>query len=472
MRKIKLGISDTNRRWWIAAATGISLGVVINDEIMVGIALPTIRDDLGLSQLTAQWIVNAYALALTVFVAAAGRLGDLVGYRRMFLIGVGITVAGSLGAGLAQDGGVLLTSRVAMGLGAAIIYPLGFAMTGIAFGDSQRGTGVAVTGLISGALTSGAPFIGGLLTEAVSWRWIFLMNVPLVLGLAVVLIAAWREPKRGPARTHFDARGLGLLFIFLVPLVVGLMQGPDWGWGSSSVLTLFVISAVGFVGFIRTELRSAHPLLELGQLRRPTVVGANLAIFCSQFSKIAVLVFGALFLQDRLGFSPLLAGTAMLAVVLPWLLTGLLAGVLTDRFGPRRPTLFGIAVFGAATAWLAVAVIAESYLALLPGLILWGLSQPFVFNPPFTAILNAVPAEQRGEASGVATTGRQLGGALAVALIGASFIANGSFEAVFWIATAVSAGVWVAAFLLLDRPGRGERAVVLTTGETAKAVGT
>ena len=123
MGRVGLGISDTNRRWWIAAATGISLGVVINDEIMVGIALPTIRDDLGLSQLTAQWIVNAYALALTVFVAAAGRLGDLVGYRRMFLIGVGITIAGSLGAGLAQDGGVLLASRVAMGLGAAIIYP-------------------------------------------------------------------------------------------------------------------------------------------------------------------------------------------------------------------------------------------------------------------------------------------------------------------------------------------------------------
>ena len=452
-------ITDANRRWWIASGTGVSLALLLGDDIMVGVALPTIRDDLGLSQLTAQWVVNAYALTLTIFVAAGGRLGDLVGHRRMFLIAIGITVVGSLGAGLAESGPWILAARGVMGIGAAILYPLGFAMTGIAFSNRERGMGIAVAATISGVLTSTAPFVGGLLTDVASWRWIFFLNVPMLIAIGLLITAAWREqPDFRSSRSSFDAPGLAVLIVFLVPLVVALMQAPDWGWGSPAVLLLLALSAFALAAFIWTERRVAEPLLELSQLKRPTVVGANLAIFSSQFSKIGVLVFGSLFLQDRLGLSPLAAGTAMLAAVAPWLLTNLLSGWMTDRFGPRLPTLIGVAALLGSLAWLAVAVTAESYVALVPGLIVWGLSLPLVFNPPLTAILNSVPASQRGEASGVATTGRQLGGALAVAVLGASFVANGSYAAVFWIATVVSVGIWLAAYALIDRPGRATSA--------------
>ncbi|MEE8524642.1 MAG: MFS transporter [Thermoanaerobaculia bacterium] len=187
---------------------------------------------------------------------------------------------------------------------------------------------------------------------------------------------SWREqPEYRSTRSSFDGRGLAVLTVFLVPLVVALMQAPDWGWGSPAVLLLLALSALALAAFAWTERRVAEPLLELGQLRRPTVVGANLAIFSSQFSKIGVLVFGSLFLQDRLGFSPLAAGTAMLAAVAPWLITNLLSGWMTDRFGPRLPTLLGVAALVGSMAWLAVAVTAESYAAMLPGLILWGLAR-------------------------------------------------------------------------------------------------
>ena len=448
-----LPITDSNRRWWIAAATGISLGIVILDEVMVAVALPTIRDELGLSQLGSQWIVNAYALSLTVLVAAGGRLGDLFGHRRMFMIGIGITIVGSVGAGLAQGEVSILAARAVQGAGAAILYPLGFAMTGIAFSDRDRGTGVAVAGVISAVLGATGPFVGGLLTDVLSWRWIFFINIPLLIVVAAAISFAWRDPERSSTRVSFDGQGLAVLAVFLVPLVVALMQTPVWGWGSPAVLGLLALSMVALAAFVWTERRVASPLLELRQLRRPTVIGANLAIFASQFSKIAVLIFGALFLQDRLGFSPLLAGTAMLATVVPWVVTGIWSGLLTDRYGPRIPTLAGAAALGISLAWLALLINAENYFLLLPGLLLWGLALPLIFNPPVTAALNAVAAEQRGEASGVLSTGRQLGGALAVAVLGASFVANENFAAVFWIATAVTVAVWVALYLLLDRRG-------------------
>lgn len=371
----------------------------------------------------------------------------------MFMIGIAVVIVGSVGAGLAQGEAWILAARAVQGAGAAILYPLGFAMTGIAFSDRERGTGIAVAGVISAVLAATGPFVGGLLTDVASWRWIFFVNIPLLIAVAVVVTAAWREPERGSARASFDGRGLVVLAFFLVPLVLGLMQAPVWGWGSTAVLLLLALSGVALAAFIWTERRVAEPLLELGQLRRPTVVGANLAYFASQFSKIAVLVFGALFLQDRLGFSPLLAGTAMLATVVPWLVTGVWSGLLTDRYGPRLPTLAGVAALVGSLAWLAVTVSAESYFLLLPGLILWGLALPLVLNPAVTAVLSAVAAEQRGEATGVMSTGRQLGGALAVAVLGASFVANESFATVFWISTGTTVAVWVAAFLLLDRPG-------------------
>jgi predicted MFS family arabinose efflux permease len=304
--------------------------------------------------------------------------------------------------------------------------------------------------LIAAILAAVSPLVGGVLTDLVSWRGIFLINVPLMLALMLVVAIFWRDVKVTAARPRLDLAGLGALLGFVVPLVVALMEAPDRGWGATLVLGLFAVSAGGLGLFIFIERRVRDPLINLELLRPPSVVGANAVVFCAQFSKVAVLVFGTLLLQDRLGLSPLGAGVALLAAMVPQVVMSIWSGRLTDRLGPRRPVLGGVAVMVVALLWLAV-FSSHGYVLLLPGLLLWGASIPFFYNPGYTTILNAVAAGQRGEASGVTSTGRQLGGALAVAVLGAVQASAGGFAAVFVISAAITVAVWIAAYLLIDR---------------------
>jgi len=448
----RLRIDDSNRKWWIVAATGSALAIVLLEEVLIGVALPTIRDDLGMTQLLAQWVVSAYVLALTAFVAAAGRLGDIFGHGRLFIAGAVVLGIGSLGAGLAPDSDWLIASRAVQGLGTAGLLSLSVAMTGIAFPTGQRGLAIGIYGVVGAVAAAIGPILGGFLTDVVSWRWIFLLNLPLVAGLIAITALAWREPDRATRRASFDGPGLVLLLAVLIPLVLALMQAPVWGWGSPAVIVLFAVAALAVPSFAWFETRAAEPLIDVALLRRPTIVGANLVLFCAQFSKIAVIVFGALFLQDELGMSALLAGAAMLPAMIPVVFTSVLGGQLTDRYGSRLPTLAGVGLMTVGLVSIALLAPRESYVAIVPGLIVWGLTLTFFITPPQTALLNAVAAGKRGEVAGVASTGRMLGGTIAIATLGVVFVASESFALLFWIAAGVTVTVWVAAFLLLERP--------------------
>jgi EmrB/QacA subfamily drug resistance transporter len=439
---------------------GVALGIVLLDEVLVGVALPTIREELGLSELLTRWVVNAYVLAVAAFVAAAGRLGDIVGHRPVFIAGGAALCLGSLGAGFADSATVMLASRAVEGVGAATMLSLSIAMTGIAFADHERGEAIGLYGLIAAILAAVSPLIGGVLTDLVSWRGIFFLNVPLMLGLMVVVAIFWRDVEVATARPRLDLGGLAALLGFVVPLVIALMEAPERGWGSAEVLVLFAISAAVLALFVSIERRVRDPLINLELLRPPTVVGANAVIFCAQFSKVAVLVFGTLLLQDRLGLSPLGAGVALLAAMVPQVVVSVASGRLTDRLGPRRPMLGGVAVMVVALLWLAVFSSQDRYVLLLPGFLLFGASIPFFYNPGYTTILNAVAAGQRGEASGVTSTGRQLGGALAVAVLGAVQAATDGFAAVFAVAAAITVAVWFTAYLLIDQRTAFEGAAV------------
>ena len=225
-------IDDSNRRWWVLAAAGGSLAIFLLDEIMVGVALPTIRDELDTSQLVVQWAVNAFVLAFTAAVAATGRLGDLLGHRVVLLVGAAMLAGGAIAAGAAQSGEWLIAGRAVMGLGTAGLFSMGIAMVGIAFAQNERGFAIGIYSLIGAAAAAIAPFLGGVITDLASWRWIFLLNVPLAGVVAAIMAAAWHAPQTARPPARFDLRGLVLLVLFLVSLVLALMQSPVWGFAS------------------------------------------------------------------------------------------------------------------------------------------------------------------------------------------------------------------------------------------------
>lgn len=425
--------------------------MVLLDETVVGVALDTIREDLGMSDLFSHWVVNAYLLTLTLSVAAAGRLADVIGVRDTFLVGAAVFGVASVAAGIAQSGEWLVAARAVQGVGGAFMFTIGTTMCGIAFEERQRGFAIGIYGVIGTIAIALGPFVGGVLVEFASWRWIFFLNIPIALAAVAIVLTAWRDPEGIGTRPHFDVRGLLGLSLLLGPLVLALMQAPEWGWDDPATIGLLALSALGGLVFTRVELRVPEPLIELELLARPTVLGANLTLLFAQFGKVSLIVFGALYLQGPVGFTPLEAGAALLlanALVPPG---ALIAGRVTDSRGARGPLLLGLVCVTASFAWIAALAGEESLPVLIPGLLLYGWSQGFLFGPAIAAILNAVPPEKRGEASGVLTTAQMLGGALAVPVLGAALLDHGYTE-VFWVTAGLALVTLVISFFTVRPP--------------------
>jgi MFS family permease len=248
-------IDEGRRKWWILAAMGGILGTVVLDQTVVGVALPTIRDDLGMSQVAAHWIVNGYLLMLTCLAVTGGRLGDLWGHGRPLFGGLALFALASLAACLAQDGVWLITARLAQGVGAAMIFPATAAMITAVFEPSQRGMALGVFGAIGGGFFALGPTVGGGFTEILSWRWVFWINLPIVVAVALVVLVFWRDlPQRGP-RPRLDVGGLIALLVGLGALVTAIMQGASWGWSAAPTLALLALAAVVLVTFVLIERR-------------------------------------------------------------------------------------------------------------------------------------------------------------------------------------------------------------------------
>jgi EmrB/QacA subfamily drug resistance transporter len=451
------GIGERQRRWWLLGAMSGVLGLVVLDETVVGVALATIRADLGTSQVLAHWVVNAYLLTFTCFVAVGGRLGDSLGHRRPFLAGVVLFGLASLAAGLAPDGASLVAARAVQGLGAALVFPACWAMMTRIFPPQQRGLAFGIQTTVGGVFMSLGPLVGGFFAEAVSWRWIFLVNLPVVVAIGLVALAAWEpsleeeRPAPAPGAQGLDLAGLLTLVAGLTALVVALMEGTGWGWDAPATLALFA-AAVGLLAlFVVTELRRSAPLIELALLRIPTFTGGNLVFFMFQFDKIAVFVFVPLYLQHVLGRSPIEAGLTVLIAVLPTLATSLLAGRLADRFGSRRPLLVGLLLNGAALTLVALATAWNSHALIVPPLILWGATLPFISVCPRRALMSAVPQERQGQASGLNLTLQMLGGTVGMALCGTLLVATGDYRSLFLLTAGAIFAALLGAWFLVER---------------------
>jgi len=446
-----LRVTDANRKWWILIAMSVGGGLMMLDETVVGVALPVMRHDLGMSASAAHWVVNSYMLVFAGLAAAAGRLGDLVGFKRLMLAGVAVFGIASLVAGFAESGTFLIVVRAIEGIGAAIILPGTVAMIMLVFPPEQRGMAIGVLAAIGTSFLALGPLVGGFLTEVVSWRWIFWINVPIVAVIAGVVAIAWIDPQRQPVRAAFDVAGTAALVLGLSMVVFATMQGSVWGWTQGLIIALLAGGIAALLLFVVVERRVADPLIDVALFRDASFSACNGVLFAGQYAKLAIVIFLPLFLQDVVRMSPLDAGLALLVAVAAFPFLSAPVGRLADKYGARPLVLAGLAAATVGMAWLAVAVPWNSYWVLLPGLVLWGLGMPFCYAPTLRAMSNAVPTEKQGQTSGIGVTSRLFGGAIGTAVSSALLVGVGSYRAVFFATAAAMAASLVFAALAIKR---------------------
>jgi EmrB/QacA subfamily drug resistance transporter len=434
-------IDDDRRKWWVLAAMGGVLGLIMLDETVVGVALPTIRDALGMSQSTAHWVVNAYLLVFAGLVVAGGKLGDMIGLRRLFVGGVVLFGLASMLAGFAQSSAWMLAARSVQGIGAAVIFPASTAILTRVFSPAERGLALGIYAAIGTVFIALGPLAGGFFTDTFSWRWIFWINLPLVAAIALAVLTVWTEPAPEHRARRFDRAGLVTLVLGLSALVFALMEGPEWGWQHPLIWALLACGVMILSLFVLAERQAAAPLIELDLFRSPLFTVSSLILFTAQFNNIAMIVFGALYLQDVLRMNALQAGLAMLVAVGPIPLVAVPAGRIADRFGQHWPSVAGLALTGMGMLLLAGAVAFERYALMVAPMLVWGAGVPFMFGPSQRAMMNAVAADKQGEAAGIGRGAQQLGGTIGMAVCGMLLTMTGAFEPVFLAAGCLSLAV-------------------------------
>lgn len=449
----------SNRRWWVLAAMGAILGVILLDETVVGVALPTIQSEIGLSSLGAHWVVNIYLLVLAALAGAAGRLGDIIGTRNLVVAGLLIFGIASLAAGYSQTGTQIVVARAVQGAGAAVIFPLSLVLVSMSFDEGERGMALGIYGAIGTSFLALGPVVGGLLTDYLSWRWIFWINPPIVLIVAGVTWMFWRDPPRRD-ETGFDWTGLLLLVGGLTLTVFAIMEGPERGWGRADVLGPLAVGVAMLVGLVIHELRIASPLIAMRLFSNGTFAASNMIVSLAQFVKIATFVFGAMYFQKAAGLSPLMAGVALLPAVVPPVLTAAFAGKAADRYGTRLPSLFGVLGTLIGLVFMAIGMASGANLLVYAGLLMSGIAISFLFVPPQRAVMMSVPPGMQGQAGGIVLSSQLLGGTFGMAICSSTYAMSGSFSAVFWVTATVSAAVLVYAYLAIERvePDGGVRA--------------
>jgi EmrB/QacA subfamily drug resistance transporter len=431
---------------------GAILGVILLDETVVGVALPTIQIDLALDEVESHWVVNVYMLVLACVAAVAGRLGDMVGHRRLMVLGLLIFGLASLACGFAGSDAWLIAARGVQGLGAAIIFPVSLAMVVITFPERQRGLALGIYGSIGTTFLALGPMVGGLLTDIASWRWIFWLNPPITLVIAAIVLAAWRDPPHDGAPERLDKRGFLLLVGGLSLVIFAVMEGPDRGWTRPAILLPLVVGVVLLALFVRVERRTAAPLIDVRLFADRSFTACNLVIFTVQYSKMTMYVFGAMYLQDILKMSPLMAGLALLPTVSTQVFMAPLAGRAADRFGARWPSLGGLISMTAGLVLVAVAMDWKNYVLMFPGLLAWGLSPAFLFVPPRRAVMSAVPPAMHGQAGGIAMSAQLIGATVGMAVCSTIFSMTGDFRAVFLATALVTGSVIVVGLFAIERP--------------------
>ena len=417
----RMRLNDGNRKWWTLAAMCFALFMVMLDNTVVNVALPSIQEDLGASLSGLEWTVNAYTLTFAVMLITGGRLGDIFGRRRMFLFGVVVFALSSATIGLAPTQGWLVASRAVQGVGAAFMMPGTLSIISNTVPPHERGRAIGIWAGVSALALALGPVVGGALAEHVSWRAIFFLNLPVAAGAVAVTLFATRESYDRTVGRAVDYAGIATISIGLTALVLALVEGNQWGWGSPGILALLGTAAVGLAAFAWVELHGRAPMVEFAHFRSRSFLGANAVAFIVSFAMLAMFFFMALYMQNILGYSPLDAGIRFLPSTVVIMFAAPIAGRLADRIGPRPIMTAGL-VFAALSLWMQSRVTVDTtYADLLPSFAIMGLGMGLTMSPMSTAAMNAVSSDKAGAASGILSMFRMVGGTFGVAAIGALF---------------------------------------------------
>jgi EmrB/QacA subfamily drug resistance transporter len=414
-----LQMNDENRRWWALAAMCFALFMIMLDNTVVNVALPSIQRSLHASTTSIEWTVNAYTLTFAVLLVTGGRLGDIFGRRKIFITGVVVFAFSSGAIGFSPNDTWLVAWRAVQGVGAAMMMPATLSIITNAFPPAERGKAIGTWAGVSALALAIGPVLGGFLVESVSWQSIFFLNLPVAVGAVLVSLFAVRESRDESASQRIDVPGVLALTTGLSALILALVQGNSWHWGSTRVLALFAIAAIALTAFPLIERRQPSPMVDFSFFRSRTFLGANIVAFIVSFAMLAMFFFMALYMQNVLGYTPLQAGLRFLPSTVMIVLIAPLAGRMADRVGSRPLMTFGLLAVSGALLLLSRLTVSSGYATLLPGFVLMGVGMAFVMSPMSTAAMNAVEQAKAGVASGVLSMNRMVGGTFGVAVLGA-----------------------------------------------------
>lgn len=457
------------RRWKALALLGVAYLMVVLDVSIVNVALPSIQKDLHFSPENLQWVVSGYALTFGGFLLLGGRSGDLLGRRRVFMIGLGLFALFSLLAGLSQSAGMLIAMRTLQGAAGAVLSPSVFSIVTVTFEEgSERNKALGILGAIAGSGAAIGVLLGGVLTEYAGWEWIFFVNVPIgALALAFVPRLVRESRVDGLAR-HFDAAGAVTVTASLMLLVYALTQANNVGWGSARTIGELLGSLALMAVFLAVEQRSPSPLVPLRFFRHRTPTGANIIGFGLGTAMFGTFYFLSLYMQEILGFSALETGIGYLAVALTAVVAAGVSQALVTKLGVKPVLTGGLALLGAGLLSFTFISVDGTYLSdLFAGFILLGIGLGFSFVPISIAALGGIEPHEAGLASGLINTSQQIGGALGVAILTtvattrtSHLLESGTdrpqaftsgYSLAFWVAVAFAAVSLLATLALLRR---------------------
>ena len=418
-RMLEIALAKENRKWWTLLAVSFGLFMIMLDNTVVNVALPSIARTFHVQQSELEWVVVGYALSFATFMLTGGKLADRYGRRRLFIIGLIVFTGASLACGLATDINFLIGARIVQGVGAAIMNPATLSIITATFPPRQRGMAIGIWAGVSAMALAIGPLVGGALTQYAHWSWIFFINVPV--GILGIVVTRWAvdESRDTSQEQRLDLPGLFTSGLGLFALTYGLIEANNYGWTSPRIVALFVLSVVFLAAFVLLEKRQRLPMLDLSLFRNRSYTGANVAMLLITLAMFGIFFFNSLFFQNILGYSPTQTGAIFLPMTVLIILVAPQAGRLSDRIGSRWLIGAGLSLVTLSLLLFAQLDQSSNFWNVLPGLLTGGFGMALAMTPTTATAMGSVPVDKAGVGSAVLNAFRQVGGSLGIAIMGA-----------------------------------------------------